>query len=70
MSQFIEADALDRLHVLVAPMIIGSGKTGLLLKPIAKLSEARRPYTYVHVLADGDVLFDCDMRREAENTTS
>lgn len=61
-SQFIDAEAVDRLHVLVAPMILGSGKTGLGLRPIAKLAEARRPQAYVHVLSDGDVLFDCDMR--------
>ncbi len=28
-SAFIDAGAVDRLHVLVAPMILGSGKTGL-----------------------------------------
>lgn len=61
-SQFIDANAVDRLHVLVAPMILGSGKTGLALRPIARLAEARRPQANVHMLADGDVLFDCDMR--------
>jgi diaminohydroxyphosphoribosylaminopyrimidine deaminase / 5-amino-6-(5-phosphoribosylamino)uracil reductase len=61
-SSFIDAGAVDRLHVLVAPMILGSGKTGLALAPIQHLAEARRPLTYVHVLADGDVLFDCDLR--------
>jgi diaminohydroxyphosphoribosylaminopyrimidine deaminase / 5-amino-6-(5-phosphoribosylamino)uracil reductase len=62
-SSFIDAGAVDRLHVLVAPMILGSGKTGLALKPIARLMEARRPVTQVHLLADGDVLFDCDLRQ-------
>jgi diaminohydroxyphosphoribosylaminopyrimidine deaminase / 5-amino-6-(5-phosphoribosylamino)uracil reductase len=61
-SSFIDAGVVDRLHVLVAPMILGSGKTGLELRPIASLSKARRPVTSVHVLADGDVLFDCDLR--------
>lgn len=61
-SQFIDAGVVDRLHVLVAPMIIGSGKMGLELAPIARLADARRPLTRVHVLADGDVLFDCDLR--------
>lgn len=60
-SEFISAGAVDRLHVLVAPMIIGSGKTGLTLPPIAKLDHALRPPASVHVLADGDVLFDCDL---------
>lgn len=61
-SGFIDAGAVDRLHVLVAPMLMGSGKTGLELSPIACLADALRPSTRVHVLADGDVLFDCDMR--------
>jgi riboflavin-specific deaminase-like protein len=62
-SHFIDAGALDRLHVLVAPVIIGSGVQGLNLTPISRLSDAMRPATRVHVLDDGDVLFDCDMRR-------
>lgn len=61
-SEFIDARAVDRLHVLVAPVILGSGKPGLSLRPIDKLSEALRPTTRVFPLADGDVLFDCDMR--------
>lgn len=61
-SSFIDAGAVDHLHVLVAPVILGSGKTGLALNPIARLAEARRPQTRVHLLADGDVLFDCNMR--------
>jgi riboflavin-specific deaminase-like protein len=61
-SEFVAAGAVDRLHVLVAPMILGSGKTGLALPPIARLSQALRPATRVFVLHDGDVLFDCDLR--------
>lgn len=62
-SAFIDAGAVDRLHVLVAPVILGSGTTGLSLQAIAGLDEARRPRTLVHVLDDGDVLFDCDLRK-------
>lgn len=61
-SAFIAAGAVDRLHVLVAPMILGSGKTGLSLPPIDKLSDALRPPADVYVLSDGDVLFDCNLR--------
>lgn len=61
-SHFIDAGAVDRLHVLVAPMILGSGVPGLNLRPISGLKDAHRPATSVHVLDDGDVLFDCDMR--------
>jgi len=61
-SRFVDARAVDRLHVLVAPVILGSGKPGLSLKPIARLAEALRPSAAIHVLDDGDVLFDCDLR--------
>jgi diaminohydroxyphosphoribosylaminopyrimidine deaminase / 5-amino-6-(5-phosphoribosylamino)uracil reductase len=67
-SSFIDAGVIDRLHVLVAPMILGSGKTGLALEPIQHLAEARRPLTQVRVLADGDVLFDCDLRTPQGDT--
>jgi diaminohydroxyphosphoribosylaminopyrimidine deaminase/5-amino-6-(5-phosphoribosylamino)uracil reductase len=63
-SRFIDAGAVDRLHVLVAPMIIGSGQTGLDLAAITSLAQARRPKTHVHLLEDGDVLFDCDLRSD------
>ena len=44
-------------------MILGSGKSGLSLAPIERLSQAIRPTAIVHILEDGDVLFDCDLRR-------
>lgn len=61
-SRFIDAGAVDRLHVIVAPLILGSGKSGLNLSPVGSLAEALRPAAKVHVLTDGDVLFDCDLR--------
>lgn len=61
-SRFIDAGAVDRLHVLLAPVILGSGRAGLDLAPIATVGEALRPRTRVGVLADGNVLFDCDLR--------
>ena len=64
-SSFLNARAVDRLHVLVAPVILGSGKPGLSLEPIDTLAQALRPATHVHVLADGDVLFDCNLRQQA-----
>lgn len=65
-SSFIAAGAVDRLHLLVAPVILGSGKHGLSLPPIDKLADALRPATRVHILADGDVLFDCDLRSQSQ----
>ncbi len=55
-------DAKRSNRVLLLDGGRGSGKTGLSLAPIARLDEARRPATQVHVLDDGDVLFDCDLR--------
>lgn len=64
-SLFLQHRAIDRLHVLVAPMIIGSGVPGIELPPIAVVDDALRPVTRVHQLPDGDVLFDCDLRLAA-----
>jgi riboflavin biosynthesis pyrimidine reductase len=61
-SVFIDAGVVDRLHLLVAPLILGSGKSGLTLRPIERLSHALRPPSSVYVFPDGDVLFDCDLR--------
>ena len=36
-------------------------ETGIDLAPLARLADAPRPRTEVHVLADGDVLFDCQL---------
>jgi diaminohydroxyphosphoribosylaminopyrimidine deaminase/5-amino-6-(5-phosphoribosylamino)uracil reductase len=69
-SMFLEHNAVDRLHVLVAPMIIGSGVPGIELPPIAVVDDALRPVTHVHPLADGDVLFDCDLRSAASEKHS
>lgn len=66
LSSFVDAGALDRLHVLVAPLLIGSGIPGLDLRPIVGLDEALRPRSRAYLLDDGDVLFDCDLRAAAE----
>lgn len=58
-SRFLEAGLLDRLHVCVAPMIMGSGKPSLTLPPIRSLSDALRPKARHFRLGD-DVLFDLD----------
>lgn len=63
-SSFIDANMVDRLHILVAPMVLGSGIQGLSLSPVDRLSDALRPKTVVHVLDGGDVLFDCDLRHQ------
>jgi riboflavin-specific deaminase-like protein len=59
-STFLAAGCLDRLHVMVAPMILGSGLSGLDLGPVA----ARRVPMRAHALGS-DTLFDCDLRSGA-----
>jgi diaminohydroxyphosphoribosylaminopyrimidine deaminase/5-amino-6-(5-phosphoribosylamino)uracil reductase len=59
-SQAIDAGIVDRLHLMVSAVIIGSGVTGLDLAPIDRLSDALRPKVTVTPLGEGDVLFDCD----------
>ena len=60
LSRFLGARCLDRLHVVVAPILLGDGRSGLSLGPIDRLDQALRPPTRVHQL-DDDVLFDCDL---------
>ena len=59
-SRFLQAGALTRLHVTVAPLLIGSGRHALTLPPIASLDQALRPPCRVFHL-DDDVLFDLDL---------
>ncbi len=59
-SRFLAAGCLDRLHVVVAPIVLGSGRTGINLPPIERADQAMRIPTHVHRL-DGEVLLDCDL---------
>lgn len=56
-SRFLEAGVLHRLHLLMAPLLIGSGRPGLAMTPIATLDEARRPASRTFRCGD-DTLFD------------
>lgn len=56
-STFLAAGALQRLHVTVAPLLIGSGRHGITLAPVDRLDEALRPPSRQFVLGR-DVLFD------------
>ena len=59
-SRFLAARCLDRLHILVAPFILGAGRSSLTLPAIERVDEAMRVPMRAHVL-DGDVLLDCDL---------
>jgi diaminohydroxyphosphoribosylaminopyrimidine deaminase/5-amino-6-(5-phosphoribosylamino)uracil reductase len=59
-SHFLAAGCLDRLHIVVAPVILGSGIPGLVLPAIARMNEALRVPMHIRALGD-EVLFDCDL---------
>lgn len=61
-SNFLSAGAINRLHVCVAPIMIGSGPVGITLPPIDHLDGAMRPRTAIHRLGR-DILFDCELVR-------
>jgi riboflavin-specific deaminase-like protein len=60
-SRFIATGALDRLHIVVAPIILGAGRGGVALPPVASCADALRPPMRLHRLDGGEVLFDCDL---------
>jgi len=64
-SAFLQANLLDRLQIAIAPVIIGEGRPAIRLAPHARLSDCRRPRYRVFRMG-GDVLFDCDLRADAE----
>lgn len=59
-SRFLETGTLDRLHISVAPLLIGSGRPALTLPPIRRLDEALRPPVRHFRLGD-DLLFDLSL---------
>ncbi|MDX1634878.1 MAG: RibD family protein [Marinobacter sp.] len=61
-SSFMNAGLLNRLHVMVAPMIIGSGRPAFALPEIENLAEAWRPEAQCISLGS-DMLFDLDLDR-------
>ncbi|MCR9219032.1 MAG: RibD family protein [Alphaproteobacteria bacterium] len=62
-SGFLQAGALDRLHVSVAPLIVGAGRPGLSLPGVADLADALRPPA-THWAMGADALFDLDLAGE------
>ena len=60
-SRFLEAGLLDRLHLTVAPILMGSGRPGITLPPIETLDQSLRARCR-HVPMGDDLLFDLDLR--------
>ena len=66
-GRFLDAGLLFRLHVAIAPLIIGAGPAGLRTSPIARLSDALRPEIHVYGL-ESDVVFDCALGTASRST--
>jgi riboflavin-specific deaminase-like protein len=60
LSRFLTARCLDRMHVTVAPVILGEGGHGIALPAAERADRAPRMPVRVHKIED-DVLFDCDL---------
>jgi riboflavin-specific deaminase-like protein len=65
-SMFLEANQLDRLHMTVAPLLIGDGRPAIRLPPPAALGDCHRPRYRVFRMG-GDVLFDCELGARADD---
>ena len=62
-SRFMVAKCLDRLHLIVAPIVMGSGRLSFNLPQIEHMDQALRLEVKTHLLGT-DVLFDCDLRNQ------
>jgi riboflavin-specific deaminase-like protein len=72
LSHFLAARCLDRLHVLVAPIILGGGRPSISLPPVGRIGDAARLSMRALSLdacmlgdtrsaPSSDVLLDCDL---------
>ncbi len=60
-SRCLEARLLDRLHLVIAPVIIGAGRRGLQHSGPARMADCLRPPTRRLALGE-DMLWDLDLR--------
>jgi len=60
-SRFLEQGCLDRLHLSVAPVIIGNGRPGLRFTGAARLADCPRPGHSIYKMGV-DQLWDLDLR--------
>jgi len=63
-SMFLEANALDRLQIAIAPLLIGDGRPAIRLASRLALSDCHRPRYRVYRMGT-DMLFDCDLRSDS-----
>jgi riboflavin biosynthesis pyrimidine reductase len=66
-SRFMDAGCLDRLHLIVAPIIMGSGRPSFNLSPIEHMDEAMRLPVQTHLIGN-EIVFDCELRSQRLST--
>jgi riboflavin-specific deaminase-like protein len=62
-SRFMLAHCLDRLHLIVAPIVMGSGRPSFNFPPIQHMDEALRLNVATHLIGN-EILLDCDLRHQ------
>jgi riboflavin biosynthesis pyrimidine reductase len=60
-SRFMGARCLDRLHLIVAPIVMGSGRPSFNLPPIEHMDQAMRLPVKTHLIGN-EVIFDCELQ--------
>ena len=60
-SRFMRQDCMDRLHLSIAPVVIGEGRPGLALPESAAMRDCPRPPGRVFRFG-ADILWDLDLR--------
>jgi len=63
LSGFLAAGCLDRLHVMVAPILLGAGQPSINLPNVRNAKDALRPPVNAYVV-DDEVLFDIDLSQQ------
>src|SRR6185437_13849343 len=64
-SSFLKAGLVDRLHLAIAPVLIGDGRPAVRLPPHLRLRDCLRMRHRIY-RSGNDILYDCDLRSPAD----
>lgn len=67
-SRFMAAQCLDRLHLIVAPIVMGSGRPSFNLPSIEHMDQAMRLPVKTHLIGN-EIVFDCDLQQQRSPIT-
>ena len=68
-SAFLAQGLLDRLHLTLAPLVIGTGRPGLRIPAPERLADAQRPPARLFRMG-ADLLYDLDLRAQGLSPVS